>query len=74
MSVAFQSFDRELMVETLTACCASTTVNLFKWLVLSSLRAQHAFVLCWFGGDEFSKSHGEMTSFFVRFDKSKLPS
>ena len=74
MSVAFQSFDRELMVETLTACCASTTVKLIKWLVLLSLRAQHAFVLGLFGADEFSKSHGELTSFFVRFDKSKLPS
>ena len=64
MSVAFQSFDRELMVERLTACCASTTVKLIKLLVLSSLRAQHAFVLGWFGGDEFSNTDGELT-FFV---------
>ena len=61
MSVAFQSLDLELMVETLTACCASTTVKLIKWQVLSSLRAQHAFVLGWFGGDEFSKTDGELT-------------
>ena len=27
-----------------------------------------------FGADEFSKSHGELTPFFVRFDKSKLTS
>lgn len=74
MSVAFQLLDRELMVKTLSACLAATTVKLIKWLVSSSLRAQHAFVLGLFGADEFSKSHGELTSFFVRFDKSKLPS
>ena len=62
------------MVETLSTCWAATKVKLIKWLVLSSLRAQYAFVLGWFGAEEFSKLHCELTSFFVRFDKSKLPS
>ena len=70
MSVAFQSFDRELTVERLTACCASTIVKLIKLLVLSSLRAQHAFVLGWFGADEFSKSHGELTPFLCDLTKA----
>lgn len=70
MSVAFQLLDRELMVERLTACCASTTVKLIKLLVLSSLRAQNAFVLGWFGADEFTKSHGELTSFLCDLTKA----
>ena len=74
MSVAFQTFDRELIAETLTAFCPSTTVKLIKWLVLSILRAKHAFVLSWFGAFENFRAHGKPTSFFVRFDKIKLPS
>ncbi len=70
MSVAFQSFDRELMADTLTALCPSTTVKLIKWVVLSSLRAKHAFVLGWFGAFENSRAHGKPTSFLCDLTKA----
>ena len=73
VSVAFHWSDRELMLETLTACCSTNTAKLIKWLVVSSsLWAQQAFVLVFLVRLK-SPSHMVNWNFYVWFDKSKLP-